>query len=120
LLFSEYWPQPATLKLVAEIMTGQRWEWTDKQKLVAEITSERRRGKRPVMTQEERRTRNPIHDAAVEVHILKPRLKLLYPEQSRKAVHERAIKIAATRADIDTEKLTRYLARSRSSPQRIK
>jgi hypothetical protein len=98
------WLKPSTLGLIAEIMTGKRKAGPG----------------RPKLAREKRWTKNPIHQTAVDAHLIWSRLRLLYPGIAPAGVRARAVELAASRAGIAPEALQRHLHRSRSDRRRIK
>jgi hypothetical protein len=104
------WLQPDTIELVIEFMTGKRNPHTGKRK--GEV------GRRK-MTEEEREAKNPIHIAAVEFRVIQSLLRELYPMQSKAVVRDRAVKIAAQRAGVTSERLHHHLNRSQSDRRRL-
>jgi len=105
ILRSEGGLHPDTIELVIEFMTGARNPQTGKPR--------GERGKRR-MTTEQREAKNPIHGAAIEFAAIEGLLKQHYPAQSKAAIRERAMDIAAKRAEVTSEKLRGYLNRPRS------
>ena len=87
---------PATWSIIADLVTGK-------------LNPRTGRGKgqpgRPRMSREERRARNPIHDAADEFLVIKSILRHHYPRQSVAQINLRAEKIAQDRARIATSVL---------------
>jgi hypothetical protein len=87
---------PATWSIIADLLTGK-------------LNPRTGRGKgqpgRPRMSREERRARNPVHDAADEFLVIKSILRHQYPRQSVAQINLRAEKIAQDRARIATSVL---------------
>ena len=87
---------PATWSIIADLVTGK-------------LNPRTGRGKgqpgRPRMSREERRARNPVHDAADEFLVIKSILRHHYPRQSVAQINLRAEKIAQDRARIATSVL---------------
>jgi hypothetical protein len=98
------WLAPSTRELMAKILAGKRKAGPGRYK----------------MTQEARWLKNPVHQAEVDNRLLRLRLRQRYPKQSSKAVADRAVELAASRAGIAPQRLQRHLDRSRNDRRRIK
>ena len=76
--------------------------------------SKAKRGK-PKQTEARRRLSNPVHAAADEVAIIENILRQHYPKQ--RGIRERAIDIAAARANISRERLAEHLKSKHRLPR---
>lgn len=98
----------------------------------------RRKMGRPKMSEQERRAKYPVHDAAEIVPDIKAVLKNQYPDQNAKDINDRACKIAAETVNLDdndrwrpvlgsvrprskatAEKVMKYLSRPKRDRRRI-
>ena len=74
---------------------------------------------RPKMTEEDRREKYPVHDAADEVElVIVPALGKLYPDQSTAALRKRAVAIATKRYAIQPSTLNKHITRSVNDARR--
>jgi hypothetical protein len=108
-----HYGRPKRLSWEAEKLIAQYFQGTFKaQKPSGKNTGKKTR--RPVMTEAQRRAKNPTHDAAKEVPIIENLLRQLCPGQ--RGYRERAIDMAAYRAGIDRDRLANHPAFKRKKP----
>jgi hypothetical protein len=110
---------PATWTLVTEFLTGKRLRNGKLRGVRDPRTGKLKRGGRPPMSKTERRSRTPVHVAAMEFPAIKDILKQWYPKQKKAAIRERAVAITAERNHIKVETLKDYCERSKKDRHRI-
>jgi hypothetical protein len=69
---------------------------------------------RPKISEELRRAKNPIHDAADQFYMIREVLKDFYPHESRATIHERALTFAA-----ENSCLPEHLQRRKKDRRRV-
>jgi hypothetical protein len=84
---------PATWSIIADFLTGA---------LNPRTGRVRGRPGRPKLSEEERRAKNRVHDAADEFAVIRDILRYVYPERSSAEINLRAEEIAQDRARIKT------------------
>jgi hypothetical protein len=95
---------PATLRAVAEFLSGKR---------------KRQRG-RPKMSKLERTNRTPTHEAAMMYFpAVRQVLREEYPDQTAKDYRERALDIVERVCGVKGETVTKYRSDSKSSKRRV-
>jgi hypothetical protein len=102
---------PATWGLVVQFLTGQR-----------NLKTGRLRGKpgAPKMSEQKRRANSPTHDAAELVPVIEAILRWLYPEQTQRAIKDRALEVTAKLRTISNpETVRRHLTRSKKDRHKI-
>lgn len=110
-------PLPGEDRLLRERLSNDTWC------LIAQCLRGEVRAKpgRPRENNDQRRTRSPVHDAAILVN--KFELVLLHEwtlRQSRREIRERAIAFVARLKGCDRETLYRYMRRPRSDRRRLR
>jgi hypothetical protein len=108
--------------LLAKLLLDENWQWLrpETRELMSEVMLDKWRPVgRPKMTIAERWRNNAIHRAAAEFNLLKRELAKSYPEIDRAEVYERALNIVVKRTGVSSERLRRYLKRSKNDPHRI-
>jgi hypothetical protein len=86
--------KPNTWELVADLVEGKRTK-----------------GKvgRPRMSEQQRRQSSPVHRAAESVFLIRKVLERCYPDQSRTAIHNRALSLAENLTGVSQDTLKNYL-----------
>jgi hypothetical protein len=90
--------QPATWRLIADIMVGRH----------------KRRVGRPKKSADERKQDYPVHNAAAEVRTIKRILGNCFPDRDPSDIHDRALEVAACRHHVRAETIRNYLKRPKS------
>jgi hypothetical protein len=91
-------------------------------KLIGDVLSGRRKSKRgkPEMTADERRDTYAVHEAADDVEDVARILRGLYPEQDEADIRDRALAVAADRADMSKpETIATHRRRSKKGTRRL-
>jgi hypothetical protein len=105
---------PATLRLIAEFLSGKRNLKTGRD------TSEKEQRGRPKMSKLERINRTPTHDAAMLYFpAVKKVLREEYPDQTPEDIRDRALEIVERGYPVKGNTVTNYRNRPKRGPHRV-